>query len=159
MLEVTSSLLCHTGTPSVPDPMPERVLGAAGGEPDSKESLLPAGPQVSVEKSLTPPGTASAAPSLPAAPPHPTSLQGWGAAGVTSHLLQGPHAPLHQVLADPSAGVAVPRPEASQPGPWSCVGTAGERWEQQSWLQTETLQLQEEKFLLEITRLRRELGT
>lgn len=106
-----------------------------------------------------PPGTASAAPSLPAAPPCPTSLQGWGAAGVTSHLLQGPHAPLHQALDDPSTDVAVPRPEASQPGLWSCVGTDGERWEKQSWLQMETLQLQEEKLLLEITKLYRELGT
>ncbi|XP_075371975.1 uncharacterized protein LOC142416371 [Mycteria americana] len=57
-------LLCPAGTPPVPVPVLESLLAAAGGEPKSKESLLPAGLQASMEKRLMAPGMA---PSLPAA--------------------------------------------------------------------------------------------
>ncbi|XP_074743033.1 uncharacterized protein LOC141951115 [Strix uralensis] len=203
--------LCPTGTPPAPGPAPESLLGAAAGEPNSKENLLPAGPQASVEERLTPPDTAPATPSLPtagvlpAAAPCPASVQIQGAAGMAPVPLAGSpetpmpvriKAPLSPMLVSPclsamaspamqSRGTASPSPpapeenghpsapEGSQPGLGGCVGTAGERWEKQSRLQTEilelqkeTLQLQKEKILLEkeklfleIIKLRRELGT
>ncbi|CAM9541270.1 unnamed protein product [Bubo scandiacus] len=194
-----------------PGPAPESLLGAAAGEPNSKENLLPAGPQASVEERLTPPDTAPATPCLPtagvlpAAAPCPASVQIQGAAGMAPVPLAGSpktpmpvriKAPLSPMLVSPclsamaspamqSRGTGSPSPpapeenghpsapEGSQPGLGGCVGTAGERWEKQSRLQTEilelqkeTLQLQKEKILLEkeklfleIIKLRRELGT
>ncbi|XP_054700130.1 uncharacterized protein LOC129213658 [Grus americana] len=85
-------LLCPMGTPPAPGPILENFLSAAGREPNSKESLLLAGPQDSVEKRLPPPSAAPAVPCppaaevLPAAAPHPASSQGQGAAGMAPVL-------------------------------------------------------------------------
>ncbi|KAM6052359.1 uncharacterized protein VSU04_011739 isoform 2-T2 [Chlamydotis macqueenii] len=79
-------LLCPVGSPAAPGPVPERLFSAASEEPDSRESLLRVEPQDRMERRPTTPGTAPAAPGLPAAevlPPvaaRPAALQGHDAA-------------------------------------------------------------------------------
>ncbi|XP_035196031.1 translation initiation factor IF-2-like isoform X1 [Oxyura jamaicensis] len=111
MLEVAPDLLLHgqsgaaaparrmLGTTGTPGPAPDGFLGAPGAEPDSKESLLPAGPQPSMEKRLLPPGMAAprpaspqgTAPVLPPGSPEPPLIKcplspalAWPCLGVTA---------------------------------------------------------------------------
>ncbi|KAK4812924.1 hypothetical protein QYF61_001039 [Mycteria americana] len=103
-------LLCPAGTPPVPVPVLESLLAAAGGEPKSKESLLPAGLQASMEKRLMAPGMA---PSLPAARCSQQQLLGHGAAGMAL------------VLPASSPEPPAPFPIKCSPTPalvWPCLG-------------------------------------
>ncbi|XP_030316688.1 vegetative cell wall protein gp1-like [Calypte anna] len=107
MLEVTPDLLLHgqssTAAPGrgllcpmepspASGPMLESCLSAASKAPNSKERLLPTGPQDITEKSLPPPSTAPSAPCppaavvLPAAAPPLSSSQDRGAAGMVPVL-------------------------------------------------------------------------
>ncbi|XP_032054926.1 vegetative cell wall protein gp1-like [Aythya fuligula] len=176
-------MLCATGTPG---PAPDGFLGTPGAEPDSKQSLLPAGPQPGMEKRLLPPSTAApgpaspqgTAPVLPSSSPEPPRIKcplspalAWPCLGVTaSPAVQSgdsPGPPASQENGSPTA------PAEPLLGPRGCSHTAGEVSEKQSRLHTEILELQKEtlqlqkekillekeKLLLEIIKLRRELGT